>query len=193
MGRNFIIQLDEKDSIDTYFINNFENLSKAIDKFFNKCFSESAETEIYYKPRKFIYTTIQIYSTLPEYFKQDYKLINAPDKENDEDIIERVRTIISEKHEKRFEDIEVDWQESVNEEMKEQSQPESNHYEKPISSSSKKDSQEKLLEMIEKSTSNAITEIVDGTERSTNKSNQKSKLPKTNSKTCYPTNCCKIL
>ena len=109
--RNFIIKIDDKDSI------NFENLTTAIDEFLKKCFSDSAKARIYYKPRKFIYTTIQIYSTLPEYFKRNYKLINVPDTNNEEDIIERIRIVISERHEKRFENIEVDWQKSINQEI----------------------------------------------------------------------------
>ena len=77
-------------------------LSKAIDEFLENCFSESAKVSIHYKPRKFIYTTSQIYSTLPEYFKQNYKLINASDNNNEEDILESIRTTVSERHEKRF-------------------------------------------------------------------------------------------
>ena len=149
-----------------------------IDKFLKKCFSESATGYIYYKPRKFIYTTSQIYSTLPEYFKENYKLINAPDTNNEEDIIERIRTTVSERHEKRFEDIEVDWRESIEEEKEQQ----------PLSSSSrssgKKDSQEehfKDMEMEQQSTSIAITEIVNNTEISNNESNDESKSSESSS------------
>ena len=106
--RNFIIKIDDKDS--KYLENNyFETLSKVIDEFLKNCFLESEKAYIYYKPRKFIYTTSQIYSKLPEYFTQNYKLINAPDTNNEEDILESIRTTVSERHEKRFDYKEVDW------------------------------------------------------------------------------------
>ena len=45
--------------------------------------------------------------TLPKPFQQKYKLIEAPETDNEEEIIERVRTVVSENYENRFEKI--DW------------------------------------------------------------------------------------
>ena len=60
---------------------------------------------IHYKPRLLIYTNTQIYSSLPKSFQQKYKLITAPETNNEEEIIEKVRTVVSENYENRFEKI----------------------------------------------------------------------------------------
>jgi len=63
--------------------------------------------EIHYKPRLSIYTTRKIYLKLPELFQQKYKLITAPATNNKEEIIQTIRTVVSENYENRFEKI--DW------------------------------------------------------------------------------------
>ena len=63
---------------------------------------------IHYKPRLFIYTTTQIYSTLPKPFQKKYKLITESETNNKEEIFERVRTVVSENYDNRFEKI--DWE-----------------------------------------------------------------------------------
>ena len=70
--RNFIIKIDEADSI--YINNNFGSIAEGIDGFMDLLFDHLYDNHRY-KPRKFIYTTTQIYSSLPDYFQQNYKLI----------------------------------------------------------------------------------------------------------------------
>ena len=101
--RNFIINVDE--NFYNSLGNDYEKLHKVIDEFIEDC--NSQRKDIFYKPRLFIYTTAEIYSSLPQYFHQKYKLIEAPDTNNEDDIIERVRTAVLEKYEERFEL--VDW------------------------------------------------------------------------------------
>ena len=103
--RNFIIKIDEADSI--YINNNFGSIAEGIDGFMDLLFDHSYDDHRY-KPRKFIYTTTQIYSSLPDYFQQNYKLITPPDKDNEEDIIQRIKTVVTERYENRFEI--VDWE-----------------------------------------------------------------------------------
>jgi len=103
--RNFIINLDEAGCKSLE--NDSVKLVEVIDEFIEDCYSKLKYCK--YQPRLFIYTTKPIYSTLPKPFQQKFKLITAPESNSEEAIIERVKSVVSEKYESRF--GVVDWDE----------------------------------------------------------------------------------
>ena len=63
------------------------------------------QSGLHYKLRYFVYTSMKIYESLPDYFKKNYKLIEAPKSKKDKDIVEKIKTVINENHEKRFQNL----------------------------------------------------------------------------------------